>query len=897
MRVWLWRRQASSTPGASLVIAVTVFLAAMMLTIWPRLIEQIFADEVDHQIAGAGATQRAILGEFLQPQGFMAHDPESIAGTLTDLAAGAGPHLRPVMQEPRFSVTSQAPLEVFPAADPTPALARTFLQLRLDLDITDFVEVVEGSLPAPLPATDDPLEWLGGVDGQEAEPADIMISVGTAERLGLQLGEELTLPVFDGQLVMRVSGLFAPLDPAADQWQHQLNTVEPLWRTDPNASDSVEGIGYLHPDNADWLAMVGGATVRMWIPVDTTDAPTDDPEALLADLRTITATEHVMPAEGPDQDFALDSSLVPILQTAVDRWQGTATVLTMIAAGPLGVLAAVLALATRLAVTRRQATLALTTARGGSGTQVRSALAVEGLVLGLPAAALGAVLATVLVPGPIEPAQYVGAAAVTVAPALFLATSPLPNLRTTRADLSRRSSSPVRWALEVLVLGAAAGAVYLTLDRGLVTEVGPDLLSIATPLLLSVAVAVIAVRLFPLPLIALHRGLRRRRSLAGFLGSARSIREGHAPFVPVLALLVGISIAVFSSVMLTTLRTGTETAGFVEAGADVRISGPVLPEEQLEEITRLDGVAAVAPVSSAPNTALGEGTQQHRLSLIATDTEALRQVQTEVPGALDLPAGMYRLDGDRLPLIASAGVDVTDPDDVRLVGSPSVDATLVAEAEQATGLTVVNSWVLGDLDLIRERTGRALAARLALIGLQDDADALEVIAQVEEITDHAGVVTSPAQNVEQFLSSPSASSLERGFALALVITTALAMAAIVLTLVLAAPARGRLMAVLRTLGAGPRIARALVAWETLPLVVVAVVFGTLLGLGLPQLLAGAVDLRPFTGGEVQPELIYSPLLITGVVGAVGAMLTVSVLIAGAIARRLSLSVLRIGVAS
>src|SRR5699024_3840872 len=117
---------------------------------------------------------------------------------------------------------------------------------------------------------------------------------------------------------------------------------------------------------------------------------------------------------------------------------------------------------------------------------------------------------------------------------------------------------------------------------------------------------------------------------------------------------------------------------------------------------------------------------------------------------------------------------------------------------------------------------------------------------------------------------------------------------IVLTLVLAAPARARLVAVLRTLGAGPRVARALVAWETLPLVVVAAVFGTLLGLGLPPLLAGAVDLRRFTGWTAQPELVYQPLLITGVVAAVGAVLAVAVLIAAAVAHRLSLSVLRIG---
>src|SRR5699024_7444508 len=158
--------------------------------------------------------------------------------------------------------------------------------------------------------------------------------------------------------------------------------------------------------------------------------------------------------------------------------------------------------------------------------------------------------------------------------------------------------------------------------------------------------------------------------------------------------------------------------------------------------------------------------------------------------------------------------------------------------------------------------------RLALISLAEDAEVDVAIAGIGAVIDHIGVITSPAQNVEQFLASPSSASLERGFAVALAVTVALSVVAIAATLVLAAPARGRLVAVLRTLGAGPKVARVMVMWETLPLVGIAVLFGTGLGLGLPVLLAESVDLRPFTGGAVQPELIYDPLLLAGVVAAI-----------------------------
>lgn len=887
MRALLWRRQASSTPGATVVIAVIVLVAAVLLTAWPKLMERTFTDEVQHQIDTAGPTQRTVAGQIPQPDQLDPFEPQVIDQTLTDITGEAGPHLSRALGDPRFSVTSENEFEVEAPGGRPIEFAASSLRLRLDLDIGDYVEITDGSWPEPLDPDVGRQDW----HSEDSEPVDMMLSTATAEGLGLVVGDEVEVPVLGLHMSVRLSGLYEPLDPDDDQWQHQLSTETPLILRDPQAGDSVHAIGYLHPDDHLWLSMIGPAQVQVWIPV-APDSP--DARGLLADLRTITATEHVLPNEWQEQRFPLDSSLVPILQGSVDRWQGTSTVLMMLAAGPLGVLVAVLALATRLAISRRRDTLALATARGGSATQVRAALGLEGLALGLPAAALGAAAATLVVPGPLAVGHYAGAGATALAPALFLATSPLPNLRTIRTDLRGRSRSPLRWVAEVLVLGTAASAVYLVAERGLVTAGGPDPLSIATPLLMSLAAAILAVRLLPLPLTAVHRILRRRRPLAAFLGSARAIREGHAPLVPVLALLVGISIAVFSTVMISTLRTGAETAGLSDAGADVRVTGPALPPETLQQIEAMPGVDQVVPVTTMMNVPLAEGSRSERITLIATDVEALAQVQQQVPEAIEVPAGMATLDGDgHLPMLLSSDHHV-DGDQVRLVMSPSVESTVVGRPLRAPGLTSASSWALVDLELLREQTGSALMPRLALMSLVDGGDPQEVITSVEQLTDQVGVVTSPAVNVEELRDSPAAASLEHGFGAALVITVMLSMVSIVLTLVMAAPARGRLVAVLRTLGAGAGTARAMVTWETLPLVAISVVFGTALGLLLPQVLAGAVDLRPFTGGAGQPDVVYQPLLITGVVGAVAVVLTICVLAATAFAQRLSLSVLRIG---
>ncbi|MFD6437560.1 FtsX-like permease family protein, partial [Streptomyces venezuelae] len=80
----------------------------------------------------------------------------------------------------------------------------------------------------------------------------------------------------------------------------------------------------------------------------------------------------------------------------------------------------------------------------------------------------------------------------------------------------------------------------------------------------------------------------------------------------------------------------------------------------------------------------------------------------------------------------------------------------------------------------------------------------------------------------------------------------LALVALVLELLLSAPARGRTTAYLRTLGLGGRAASALHLLQLLPLVLAAVAGGVALGLALPSLLGPALDLREFTGGPAAP---------------------------------------------
>jgi putative ABC transport system permease protein len=110
----------------------------------------------------------------------------------------------------------------------------------------------------------------------------------------------------------------------------------------------------------------------------------------------------------------------------------------------------------------------------------------------------------------------------------------------------------------------------------------------------------------------------------------------------------------------------------------------------------------------------------------------------------------------------------------------------------------------------------------------------------------------------------------QGVRIALLAATALAALlsalAIVMTLTLAGPARARVLALLRTLGARPRIATSLALWEIGPPAVAAIIAGTVFGALVPLVVLAGVDLRSFTGSTVQPAYQIDPATLALTLG-------------------------------
>ncbi|WP_454044514.1 FtsX-like permease family protein [Cellulosimicrobium sp. Marseille-Q8652] len=928
-------RQFAAHRAVSVALAVVVLLVAFVVTAWPRAVAATNTAQVEHVLSGSTPLQRDVIAVSqslpdlgpADPVGSTALDAgsEELWGAFVqglDTLRDAQPEpLRTALGEPGFTVEDEArDLPEIPGNDvrfPSGAL-------KVDPRLAEHATLVAGDWPGPVEAPAP----VSGQDGTAVVDADgtvhvsgrqvldVVVSAGAAEVLGWSVGDVHEL---DPLTSVRLTGTFEAVDPDDDYWQHNPYSATPQVVDDINLGRSARTAMYLDAATAD-EAFLLDATTRVWFPVTGAGVEADEVAVLLAQLRGFTATPHPVVEDG---SFVLtpSSEMTSVLSSLLAQQRASAAILAVVAVGPLGVTLAVLLLGARLVVSRRRASLALLRARGGSGAQLRGLMGAEGLALGLPAAAVGAVAAVLAVPaaaggGAVGPGTFVAALLVAALPAVLFALTTSPaGLRDARTDLGTTRG---RWRVlvEVLVVVLAAVSVVLLLQRGVVvgpvvdpgsgagpdavagaepgTGTGVDPLLAAAPLLLALATCVVVLRVYPLPVRALERAFRPRRDLVPFLGAARAVRDPAGGAVPALALVVGVAVALFSGVLYSTVRSGVETLAWGTVGADLRVSGPIMDDEVVERLRAVDGVAEVATVTDAGELPLRAGVSGERVTVLAVDTDELAAVQAEVPGAHALPDGLGT-PGDRLPVVVSGALSIpAGAQDVTLVASTPADVDVLATSGPVPGLSAQRAFVVVDRDLASEALDVTFRPRVALLALDDGADTAAVRAAVSDVLPRSALA-SPHEISSEALGSPAAEGMNRAFVVAIVLSGLLCAAAVVMTLMIGAPARDRLVAVLRTLGLERRGTRGLVAWEIGPWALAALVVGALLGLAVPALVLAAVDLTPFTGGDAQPSLAVDPALLGLVVGGFVVVVVAAVAASSALSRRTNLAAeLRIG---
>ncbi|WP_324650756.1 ABC transporter permease [Georgenia sp. H159] len=913
----LARRQATAHRAVPVVLVLLVLLVAGVVTAWPRLLAGVDDRQTTHEISAASPLSRDVVGvlpsavpQLPPPEpGTTPFPPEveqnlgGIHAALEDLRASQPQPLRSLLGDPAFWFQSPD-AEIQPPPDPV--IGRQWLRLTVDPHLRDHVELVDGRWPE-VPTPVDPYAALtdaerAGLTLDEESalvdeaiaasgPFEVVLAARAAEVLEWEVGTERR---FAGHTVPALlTGVYEVTDPDADYWDHNLYSVEPHVVDDLNLGTSATAAAYVNPAWDGRLppglpAHIGALRTQMWFPVEVDELTADQVDDAAAQLTRFTAPQpfgtHGDDTSGAPAEVRFASELGQVLERVQQQRAITSTVLSIVAAGPLGVTLAVFLLAARLLVARRRSALALLAARGGSGWQLRSMLALEGLVLGVPAAAAGAALAVLLLPGRTAAVDLVLTGVVAVVPAAMLAASTSPRgLREARTGLGAGRG---RWrgVAELVLLGLTAAAVVLLLQRGVEPGTGEtDLLLTAVPLLLAVATCVVVLRLYPLPVRAAAGALRRRRGVTAFLGSARAVRDPAGGLVPAVALVIGVSVAMFSTVLSSTVSAGVQATAWQSVGADLRLSGPAFDDEHTAEVAAVPGVAGVARVGDAGTVSVsGE-----RLALAAVDPDAVRAVQADGVGIDRLPAELSSGADGAVPAVLSAvAVDALGAgvgDTVRAAVGDGVDLRVVGTVDRLAGAGVTGDVVV-DAEAFAAASGRTVRPRILLIDVADGEDPTAVLERVREV-EPVALAENPAGDASNFLASPMAGGMNAALTVAVVLSMVLVVVAVVLTQLIGAPVRDRLLAVLRTLGLDRRQARGIVAWELAPLAVVSVAAGGVLGVLVPWVVLRGMDVRALTGGEEQPGLVVDPVLVTAVLGGVVAVAALAVLVSTVLSSR------------
>jgi putative ABC transport system permease protein len=223
-----------------------------------------------------------------------------------------------------------------------------------------------------------------------------------------------------------------------------------------------------------------------------------------------------------------------------------------------------------------------------------------------------------------------------------------------------------------------------------------------------------------------------------------------------------------------------------------------------------------------------------------------------------------------------------------IVGQGSNVHLAVTELDFAPGVYVRDTrWAIIDRTTLPRSSEVTGSPQTVLVALAPGADGAAVHSALARIGGTGAVVGDAVAERAALHASPLVAGTEAVALLSIALTALLCVAALLLTLVMNTAARVRLVATLRTVGFSARQTAGVLAWELGPVLVVGLIAGTVVGLLLPGVVLGPLDLRGFTGSPVQPAIVRDPLLSAAALAGFAAIAAIATLVALAGARRSS----------
>lgn len=593
------RRSVAEQVGALLALSLLVAVTTLAAVGQQRLVAGILDGDLSRTIASASPTYRDPLADVSvavdqtvsAPQQFFRQVWQSLPDRLRSTRDEMDPALRSALDDghvvgraagSRIGAPPTGSIAEFPASGLPHGLdIGTGYRIDAFSGLRSESRLVEGRWPSPATSI-----AAGSV-------VEVAATTTTARAMRWGLGEEQLFGQAGGPVTVRLVGLLTPRPGGSDFWSLDPGRARTSLTYSPDSTPTRHGIVFVDPGSwADLAPQIGGDEAFAWYRLDPSALSTASLPAVIAGFDRLLADPPTVTTTDGDARVLRFSSFLPrLVDLAHQRAAASGELLSVSAAGPLGVALLVVVLATSVVVTRRRGDRSLLRARGaGAGATVMRSVGEIGC-LTAPGAVVGWLGAVSLLPRASWGTGLVGGVLGLVLPPLVTAIVVLAEGLHDRGVRAR----PFRWVVEALVVAGAVSAVVAVLRRTPTpasdgvhpagTASAGDPLVVLAPLLVVAVVVVLLLRVRPV-LVRWTWHAVRERSAAAFLGTAEDARGGAAAAWVLAAVTLASGTGVLAAVLLgavgaATARTsgatkGLDTSVLVEGASTIVVGGLVL---------------------------------------------------------------------------------------------------------------------------------------------------------------------------------------------------------------------------------------------------------------------------------------------------------------------------------
>ena len=741
-------------------------------------------------------------------------------------------------------------------------------------------------LAGALPAT---------VSAASGQPVfQVAVTRATAARFRLHVGSVLKFP---GQATLAVSGIIRPVRPGSTFWTTDPDAARATFNQSRTAAFWLGGV-FIGP--AELVALEdtldsGEFNLQWEIPLWLGGISADQAGPLNNKLATAVNSAGLLTRSVQiPTSVNLSCGLAGALTVFGQAERRIGSLLSLLEVSLTMVAVVVLLLGGRLLAERRGGEFRLMRARGASRRQLAALALRAGVVVVIPAALAGTLIAILLTPSGSEPSAWwlaglTALAALVSVPLFALREVPSAGLADERSDRQPTRPGRARRAVADLTLVLAAAGGVAVLRQEAARPGGADWYTSAAPALVAIPVAIVAVRLYPIAVRWLVRLSGRRPGVTMFVGLARAARTSLAAVLPAFALVLVLAVIAFGATVRAAVVRGDVAQSWRATGADVVIdayqSTHPMDGAARRAIAGVPGVQRTSALSLLPAVA-ADGTPltvivvdpaSYAALIAATPQPAFPAAALAGPGAAGGPGPMPVLASPSARRLVTGGRKI-------LVGYHDFPVRVTGTVRHVPGASATGAFIVAPARAMVRTVGASEAqpSRVLVVGPGVDAARMRSVVGRQL---PAATLAFRAGRLASLTGAPLAHGTYTAFAEG--VAAAAVFGAVVVLIMLALGARSRELTLARlfTMGLSPGQARRLVITEALPAIIAAAIGGAICAWLLVPLVGPAIDLSPLTGSPA-PVPVRADYTLVGMLAAGLLALAIVTLLAQSAATRL-----------